>query len=208
MFLGSLGDTVMEESTSQPAEEPIDHTLVSLPKDWQWIKSGEEGLFAVKMVFIGKRFHNLKSIRLMNKEVHYFAKTKPLTPPHLADKYQSIKELDDIFKYFDDAPLCEGCPEEELMLLQIDSTKDADGIRKTHCWRSKSCELITLPGEKKCQSCLCLKKLLTKRKSRVSPMDKLKKTQTELKNIRMKNQRALTKIMVIAIHLNDLSCLI
>jgi hypothetical protein len=130
-------------------------------------------------------------------------KTKPSTAPYLADQFKSIKELDDIFKYFDEAPLCEGCAEKELMLLQIDSTKDVDGIRKTHCWRSSSCALITVPGEKKCESCDGLKKMLTKRKNKASSsVEKLKKTQMELKNQRLKNQRAITKIMVIGLNLN------
>lgn len=194
-------DEEREPDTASQAEEEssliiIDPKLATLPKDWTWINSGEEGFNCVKMVVSSGKILNPKSIQILNNNVTYLVKQKPAKPLHLAHSFKSIEELNDIFKYFDDAPICEGCPEEELQLLQLDSAKIEEGIKKKHCWRSSHCEYIVVPGEKRCPSCSSLLNMFRKKKTKPTKAAKLKKTQVELKNLRIKNQRATTKIMV------------
>ena len=194
---------VNEESEPSPvfqAEKEtqlyIDPKRAKVPKDWIWINTGEEGFYCANMVVTGGRMLNPKSIQMFNNNVTYLVKQKFAKPLHLACSFKSIEELNDIFKYFDAADICECCPEEDLQLLQLDSTNKAGDIKKKHCWRSNSCEYVVVPGEKRCSSCVCLMKILKKKKTKATKVGKLKKTQVELKNLRKKNQRSTTKIMV------------
>ena len=191
---------------SSPAEteerrEPIDPKLVTRPKDWNEFKTNEDGGFGfMKIVVAGSQVLSLKAIRVIDNNVFYYVKSKLITPSHLAGTANSIKELNDVLMYFDAASLCEGCPEKELMLLQHDSSSkvSAEGYKKTHCWRSHTCERIVVPGELKCPSCCGLTNLLKRKKNKSdSKMKKEKKSQVEIKNLRKKLQRSITQMMVL-----------
>ena len=168
--------------------------LVSLPPDWKFINSGENGLHFVKLVFTNYKVETHKAVRILDKSVHYYVRGHLTTPSFLAETCRNLQELNDILKNFDACSLCEGCPEKDLNLMQQNSAKSL--LRDDHRWRPKTCERLLIPGEKQCRQCVGLMKVLKKPVPKSSKSFKLKKTRVQLKNLRLKHRRALTKIMV------------
>ena len=148
----------------------------------------------MKLVIQGDNVVAQRAIRLIENVVKYCVNGHSAEPNFLAQTCQSLQELNDILKNFDACPLCEGCPEKEVKLLHLESAKEY--LREDHCWRPSKCEHVVIPGEKKCQQCVCMTRALTKSKKKILKSPKEKKTQVQLKNMRKKNQRAITKIMV------------
>ena len=177
-------DSEPQTAGEEVRQPPIDPKLVTIPKNWSWVNnsSGDE-LCCVNIVFDGNRVLNPKSIRIIGNLVVYNVWQNYAVPSHLAETFNSVQALNDIIKYFDAAAICEGCPEKDLMLLELDSAKiPAEGIRKSsRCWRSGSCEYVVVPGEHKCPSCVRLNKFLQKKKS-----------QMENKKLKIKNRRTKT----------------
>lgn len=110
-----------------------------------------------KLVFTGYNVSAHKAVTILNNAVHYCVRGKSTTPSFLAETCRNMQELNDILKNFENCPLCGGCPEKDLKLLQLDSAKSF--LQEDHCWRPKTCERIVVPGEKQCQQCLCMTKV-------------------------------------------------
>ena len=159
MMANSLQIVIKEEKAPSESEIPmdvqadvVDFRLVPLPKDWHMLELWGEIHFTKFVRSNAGSVVLQKTLKIAGDiNVGYFEKTESVKPLHLAHSSSRVQELTDIIKYFDLAELCPGCSEEELKVLDFDST--TLGTRNTHCWRSNECSRIIVPEEKKCSTC-------------------------------------------------------
>lgn len=128
----------------------------------------------------------LSSFFFEGNEVSYYVRGKQVNCDFLEPKFTSPAHLQLLLHTFDDAKLCAGCVDENLLTVAV---MTAAGTRKGNCWRSKSCSLIT--NTTICKGCILLTKLLReslKRKDRAK--SRKKETSEKLKlTIRKLNRR-------------------
>lgn len=118
--------------------------------------------------------NNEKTLRILGDRVNYSVRGEICYPYHLACKFRTFAELNDIVKNFDESEICPGFTNKELAVPNY-SCLESVNIPKN--LRYKSCESLVVNGQVKCSSCKNFDVLKRQRsRSRNEVRNKMKKT--------------------------------